>query len=185
MIEKKRCHFCGHKLIRKRHEERIRLFCEACHLPIYENPVPASCLVVRDDEGRILLVKRAVDPQKGGWCLPGGYMEMDEEPDASALRELHEETGLTGRIHRLLGVMKGLSDIYGSLLMIGYLVSSFKGRLAPGDDAEAAIFFKYDDMPQVVFRTHRLFIAMAKTVDKDLRVPGTKGSRKTLTDPVT
>ncbi len=147
--------------------------------------MPASCLVVRDDEGRILLVKRAVDPQKGGWCLPGGYMEMDEEPDAAALRELHEETGLTGRINRLLGVMKVHSDIYGSLLMIGYLVSSFKGRLAPGDDAEAAIFFKSDDMPQVVFRTHRLFIAMAKAVDKDYGVPGTKGSRKTLADPVT
>ncbi|MEA3232212.1 MAG: NUDIX hydrolase [Thermodesulfobacteriota bacterium] len=167
MIEKKRCHFCGHKLIRKRHEEQIRLFCEACNQPIYENPVPATCVVVRDDEGRILLVKRAVDPRKGGWCLPGGYMEMDEEPDASALRELHEETGLTGRIHCLLGVMKGHSDIYGSLLMVGYLVSSFQGRLKPGDDADAAIFYKPDDMPRVVFRTHRLFVAMAKKVDKD------------------
>jgi len=167
MIEKKRCHFCGQRLIRKPYEDRVRLFCEACRQPIYENPVPATCVVVRDDEFRILLVKRAVDPQKGGWCLPGGYMEMDEEPDASALRELHEETGLSGHINCLLGVMKGHSDIYGSLLMVGYLVSSFKGQLEPGDDAEAAVFFKPDDMPQVVFRTHRIFVAMAKKVNKD------------------
>ena len=83
---------------------------------------------------------------------------MDEEPDASALRELHEETGLTGRIDCLLGAMKGHSDIYGSLLMVGYLVSSFKGRLEPGDDADAAVFFRPDDMPRhVVFRTHRFY----------------------------
>ena len=162
MPEKKRCHFCGHPLVRRHYEGRTRLFCEACHQPIYENPVPATCLVVRDDMGRILLVKRAVEPQKGGWCLPGGYIEMEEEPDASALRELNEETGITGRIERLLGVMKGHSDIYGSLLMVGYLVTAFTGRLAPGDDAEAASFFAPADMPYVVFRTHRRFIAMAR-----------------------
>lgn len=161
MLEKKYCHFCGDKLIRKHYEERLRLFCENCSQPIYENPIPATCVVVRDSEGRILLVKRAVDPQKGGWCLPGGYIEMDEEPDESALRELHEETGLTGCIDSLLGAMKGHSDIYGSLLMVGYLVSSFQGRLSPGDDAEAAVFFNPDSMPPVVFRTHRLFIGMA------------------------
>ena len=136
MLEKKRCHFCGHKLIRKFYEARMRLFCEACDQPIYENPIPATCLVVRDETDRILLVKRAVDPRKGGWCLPGGYVEMDEEPDASALRELHEETGLSGRIQNLLGVMRGNSDIYGSILMIGYLIASFQGRLVPGSVQE-------------------------------------------------
>lgn len=162
MPEKKRCHFCGHRLIQRHYEGRTRLFCEACRQPIYENPVPATCLVVRDETGRLLLVKRAVEPQKGGWCLPGGYMEMDEEPDASALRELNEETGLTGRIERLLGVMKGQSDIYGSLLMVGYLVTSFEGHLIAGDDAEATVFYEPDNMPPVVFRTHRRFIAMAQ-----------------------
>lgn len=161
MLNKKRCHFCGSRLIRRYYEGMARLYCDTCQQPIYENPVPASCLVVQNNKKHILLVKRAVEPEKGGWCLPGGYIEMDEEPDDSALRELSEETNLTGYINRLLGVMKGHSDIYGSLLMVGYLVTSYSGQLAPGDDAEAAAFFEPDKMPPVVFRTHRRFIAMA------------------------
>lgn len=162
MQKKSYCHFCGQGIVRQYHEGRNRLFCDACRQVIYENPIPATCLVVRDDNDRILLVKRSVEPKKGGWCLPGGYIEMGEEPDESALRELSEETGLTGRIDRLLGVMKGHSDIYDTLLMVGYRVLSFKGKLTAGDDADEACFFTPHDMPEVVFRTHRRFIAMAK-----------------------
>ncbi len=161
MLNKKYCHFCGARLTRRYYEGMERYYCNACKQPIYENPVPATCLVVQDENSRILLVKRAVEPQKGGWCLPGGYIEMNEEPNDAALRELNEETGLTGLINKLLGVMKGHSDIYGSLLMVGYHVTSYTGKLAPGDDAEATFFFETDKMPQVVFRTHRKFIAMA------------------------
>ena len=161
MLEKRFCHFCGSRISRIYLEGRNRLFCKTCQQPIYENPVPASCLVVRDDNGRILLVKRSVEPEKGGWCLPGGYIEMGEEPDESALRELREETGLTGRIDRLLGVMKGNSGIYDTLLMVGYQVLSFTGKLVAGDDADDARFFAPPDMPEVVFRTHRLFVSMA------------------------
>jgi len=161
MQEKRFCHFCGSGIGRTRLEGRNRLFCKTCQQPIYENPIPASCLVVCDANDRILLVKRSVEPEKGGWCLPGGYIEMGEEPDESALRELREETGLTGRIDRLLGVMRGYSDIYDTLLMVGYRVLSFTGELVAGDDADDARFFARPDMPEVVFRTHRLFISMA------------------------
>ncbi len=164
MQKKRFCHFCGNGLVRIHYEGRNRLFCQTCQQPIYENPVPATCLVVHDDDGRILLVKRSVEPKIGGWCLPGGYIEMGEEPDDSALRELLEETGLTGRIDRLLGVMKGNSDIYDTLLMVGYLVSSFTGKLIAGDDAEDARFYAAPDMPEVVFRTHRQFVSMANTI---------------------
>lgn len=162
MREKSYCHFCGNNIARTHFEGRNRLFCNTCQQPIYENPVPASCLVVRDSEKLILLVKRSVEPKKGGWCLPGGYIEMAEEPDESAQRELKEETGLTGDIHRLLGVMKGHSDIYDTILMVGYLVLSYTGQLIAGDDADEAQFYRPEEMPPVVFRTHRLFIDMAE-----------------------
>ena len=70
---------------------RPRLFCESCRTTIYENPVPATCLVTIDARERLLLVKRSVDPKKGWWCLPGGFMELRETPEEAGLRELAEE----------------------------------------------------------------------------------------------
>ncbi len=172
MREKQYCHFCGNRLARMHVEGRERFFCQSCQLPIYENPVPATCTVVQDNAGKILLVKRSVAPEIGGWCLPGGYIEIGEAPDASALRELTEETGLAGTIDRLLGVMKGNSDIYHTLLMVGYRVLSFTGELVAGDDAADARFFPAREMPPVVFRTHRRFIEMATAPDTGASHPG-------------
>jgi 8-oxo-dGTP diphosphatase len=61
--------------------------------------------VVRDDAERILLVRLAADEvEAGAWTLPGGGVEFGEDPDDAVLRELHEETGLTGRIDGVLGI---------------------------------------------------------------------------------
>lgn len=152
------CHFCGGRLTEKFHEGRTRLFCHHCECPIYENPVPATCLVTVDDQERVLLVRRSVDPKKGWWCLPGGFMELDETPEEGGLRELAEETGLTGKIKRLLGVASNPSPRYGTVLMTGYLVRSYSGTLYAGDDADAVDWFAYADLPEIAFDSHKKFI---------------------------
>ncbi len=68
------CHFCGGLLDRRVIEGRLRLYCQACSRPIYENPLPATCMVVINGTDQVLLVKRKVDPRKGQWCLPGGWL---------------------------------------------------------------------------------------------------------------
>lgn len=158
MREKCFCHFCGHRLCRKQIEGRSRLFCENCNIPIYENPVPATCMVTVDASDRVLLVKRSVDPKKGWWCLPGGFMELQETPEGAALRELHEETGLTGAIDRLLGVAANNSSQYDTVLMMGFLVRSFSGTLVAGDDADDAQWFAGSALPEIAFETHGNFI---------------------------
>ena len=158
MQPKRYCPFCARRLVQRHVEGRRRLFCEACATPIYENPIPATCLVVVDPSGRILLVKRSVDPKKGRWCLPGGFMENGEAPEAAALRELSEETGLNGRIERLLGVRSSPSDLYDTILMVGFLVTDYQGKLAAGDDAEDVAFFGPARLPDIAFDTHRHFI---------------------------
>ncbi len=139
-------------------EGRIRLYCGRCNEPHYENPVPASCTVVIDDDGKMLLVKRSVPPQMGWWCLPGGFIELDEGPESAALRELKEETGIVGQIDRLLGVRSSANPQYYSVLLIGYLVTSFSGTMHAGDDASDVAFFHPDKLPAIAFDSHIQFI---------------------------
>jgi 8-oxo-dGTP diphosphatase len=158
MRKKEYCHYCGNGLIEKFCEGALRLFCNHCQEPIYENPLPATCLVVVDSKDRVLLVKRSVEPKKGFWCLPGGFMELGETPEQAALRELKEETGLVGRIEMLLGVYANPSVMYHTVLMVGYLVKSYGGTLIAGDDAADAAFFHYDRLPEIAFESHINFI---------------------------
>ncbi len=158
MRKKKFCHYCGSGLIEKFFEGSLRPFCENCREPIYENPIPATCLVVVDQKNRVLLVKRSVEPKKGFWCLPGGFIELGETPETAALRELKEETGLSGQIDMLLGVSSNPSKQYHTVLMVGYLVKQYSGTLIPGDDADEAARFYYDELPEIAFDSHARFI---------------------------
>jgi 8-oxo-dGTP diphosphatase len=160
-MEKKRfCYACGQTLTEKWTEGRNRLFCDNCNRPIYENPIPATSVVVINNREQILLVRRSVEPKIGHWCLPGGFMELGETPEEAALRELLEETGLRGKIDMLLGVTHALNDTYDSILMVGYLIKSTTGSLRPGDDASEARWFNSDHLPDVAFRSHKKFIRM-------------------------
>ncbi len=158
MRKKNFCHYCGSALIEIIFEGSLRPFCEHCNEPIYENPIPATCLVVVDKEDRVLLVKRSVEPKKGFWCLPGGFMELGETPEKAALRELKEETGLSGQIDMLLGVSSNPSKQYHTVLMVGYLVKRYSGTLIAGDDADDAACFHYEELPEIAFESHARFI---------------------------
>jgi 8-oxo-dGTP diphosphatase len=71
-----------------------RAACASCGYVVYASPVPAACGLCVDDEGRILLTRRAWEPYAGMWDLPGGFLEEDEHPLDCLRRELAEETGL-------------------------------------------------------------------------------------------
>lgn len=158
MRKKTNCPFCGTRLTEKFCEGAKRLFCEQCSQPVYENPIPAACTVVIDEAQRVLLVKRNVEPKIGYWCLPGGFIELGETPEQAALRELREETGLSGRIEMLLGVDTNPSDLYHTVLMVGYLVNHFSGTPQAGDDASDVAYFPADRLPDIAFQSHKKFI---------------------------
>ena len=161
------CPYCAAPLTEKRLEGRRRPFCRQCRLPIYKNPLPATCVVAIDSRQQMLLVKRKVEPKIGQWCLPGGFMELGESPEQAALRELKEETGLSARIELLLGVTTNPSDRYDTVLMIGYLVTGITGEPAPGDDASQLAWFDPDRLPPVAFQSHRHFIRMVHAATMD------------------
>ena len=148
------CPYCGYKLIRKMLEGRKRLYCSRCGKIFYENPTPVVAVIARDDEGKILLIKRKIVPCKGEWALPSGFMEIEESPIEAALRELAEETGLKGKSKRLIGVYPNNSDIHGYLVTIIYEVEILGGKLCAGDDAEEADFFAVNQIPPLAFQSH-------------------------------
>ena len=77
--------------------------CPQCGLVIHPDPkTAAASLLIQDDA--VLLLRRARPPQKGFWCLPGGFVDRGEVMEAAAAREVVEETGLVVRVDRLNGL---------------------------------------------------------------------------------
>jgi len=136
----------------------MRLYCGQCNRILYENPLPATAAVVLENKHHLLLVKRAMEPARGEWCLPGGFVELDEAPEQGVLRELHEETGLEGTVDRLIGVVPEESPLYGPLIIIGYQVSPQGGRLKAGDDAAEVSYFPLRGLPRLAFDSHQAII---------------------------
>jgi ADP-ribose pyrophosphatase YjhB (NUDIX family) len=153
------CPICGDKLLAKHDGESSRPHCLRCCRFFYSNPVPAACcFVTRGDS--LLLAKRAVEPCKGGWTLPGGFVELGETTEEAALRELLEETGLTGRGVRLIGANTQQSRLSGAVTVLGYVVESWEGEIRPGSDAAELAFFPKTERPQLAFEAHRELLAL-------------------------
>lgn len=132
--------------------------CPSCGWIRYENPLPCAAALVKSAAGDILLVKRGVEPGYGLWALPSGFIEIDESPETACLRELEEETGLEGKITRLLGVYSQESSVYKRVIIIGFEVEA-PGKIRAGSDSLAAEFFSPRRLPEVAFSTHRKMIA--------------------------
>jgi ADP-ribose pyrophosphatase YjhB (NUDIX family) len=158
MRSKEFCPYCSNRLEKKVWNGAVRQFCSRCAEPIYDNPVPAVCAVVADAEDRVMLVRRAVAPKPGLWCLPGGFMELGETPEETTLRELREETGITGEVVSLMGIRATPSRLYHTVLLTGFEVRPSGGAPIPGDDASEIEWFTEASLPDIAFDSHRWFI---------------------------
>lgn len=143
------CPNCGAKLALKNRKGRERPICPTCDYIFYFDPKVAVLAFILQDE-KVLLIKRAISPGKGKWACPAGFVEYNEDPADAVLRELAEETGLIGKIERLLEIFPrkddGLADI-----VIAYQISITGGILSPDDDASDAGWFTRDNLPELVF----------------------------------
>lgn len=142
------CPYCGAELTTTEIEGRDRPFCSACNRVIWHNPVPCAAVAVVDD-GRVLIVKRSADPGYGEWTIPGGHLELAEPPTVGAVRELHEETGLSVAPDDL-SYLDALSfGPYSGkyVVSIGYAIrrEETDGEVIPGSDASEARFMSPDE----------------------------------------
>lgn len=107
--------------------------------------------------GKVLLVRRGRPPFRGSWALPGGFVEIGETVEAAVLRELQEETGLTGRLGALVGVYSDpRRDPRKHTVSVVFLIEGRGGTPRGGDDAESAEWVSMDPFPPLAFDHGRI-----------------------------
>jgi ADP-ribose pyrophosphatase YjhB (NUDIX family)/predicted GNAT family N-acyltransferase len=132
--------------------DRMRPVCPACDFIFYINPIVAAGTLIERD-GRVALVRRGVEPGRGLWGLPAGYVEADESAEEAAVRETWEEAHLRVEIDGLLDAFSYTSAQSRGVLLI-YAAHVLSGTLQAGDDAVDAGWFGPDELPEIAFRTH-------------------------------
>ena len=120
-------------------------------------PVPAvAAVIIRD--GQILLIKRAYDPSKGLWSIPGGRVELGEMLVEAVKREVREETGLEIKVGKVAGVFDLIipreTGIAFHYVIIDYFATPTGGTLTPGDDAADARWVPFEELNQYELTPH-------------------------------
>jgi 8-oxo-dGTP diphosphatase len=142
------CTQCATRLESRAAYGRVRLVCPACGYIAFTDPKVAATVLI-ERAGRVLLTRRRIDPGRGRWCFPGGYVDFGEDPAEAARRECREETGLLIDGVRLLDV-----TFNGRVIVITYhAIASDDSQPTPGDDADRAAWFDPDDLPPLAFES--------------------------------
>ncbi|MFH0737727.1 MAG: NUDIX hydrolase [Candidatus Micrarchaeota archaeon] len=110
---------------------------------------PFACDMILIEDGKILLIKRAFDPFKGMWAIPGGKIEDDETAEGCAIREMKEETGLDIVLIRMTGLYSDPKRDPRGIIAATYLVKRIGGIVRAGDDAGEAEWFSLDSLPKL------------------------------------
>jgi len=144
------CPKCGQPLALRLVEDIERLVCVACGFIFYQHSkVCSSALVVAEE--KLLLVRRAIEPFKGWWDIPGGFLEAGEHPEAGAIREVREETSLQVQLAGLVGVYM---DTYGPeaepTLNFCYVAAIIGGEAQAQSDALELRWFALDALPEQI-----------------------------------
>ena len=124
-------------------DNRERMVCRDCGYIAYENPkVVVGSVVIAED--RVLLCRRAIDPRRGFWTLPAGYLELHEATSAGALREAQEEAGAAITIEGLLAVynIPRLSQV-----QIIYRARLAQPAISAGPESLEVRLFAWEEIP--------------------------------------
>jgi len=132
--------------------EPERLVCVRCSFVHYVDPKVAVGTIITDEQGRIVLVKRAIEPGYGKWVFPGGFIDRGETVEAAAVREAREECGLDIRLDRLINIYSypGVA-----VIIIAYAATAVGGCLGCDDESLEAQLFDAAQIPwdELAFRS--------------------------------
>jgi 8-oxo-dGTP diphosphatase len=140
----------------------------------WPRPMVTTDAVVFTQSGyttKVVLIKRGGEPFKGQWAVPGGFVDMDEELEDAVVRELEEETGLTGihleQMHTFGTVGRDPRGRQITIVFMGVAADN-QTKLKAGDDAAEAQWFDIDELPENMAFDHNEMVrfAIGKLNDK-------------------
>ena len=118
--------------------------CANCGFVLFPGPkLVAGCFVI--DAGRVLLIRRGIEPSLGKWTFPGGYVDFGENSATAAVRETREEIGMRVKLGRLLGVFT--DQTAPAMTVVVYLAAPGKEPPRVSDEATEVRYFAADGIP--------------------------------------
>ena len=173
------CSRCGSPLVfgAVPGEDRHRLACPNCGHIVYVNPRLVVTTFPITDAGEIVLIRRGIEPGKGAWAQPGGFLEVDETVHEAAIRETHEETGLLVQPGEIIGLY---SRLEAAVVTIAFEARIVGGTAAPTPEATEVVAFAPEEIPWsgIAFKTTT--IALRDWFGRrrpDLAVPAVRSGR--------
>jgi ADP-ribose pyrophosphatase YjhB (NUDIX family) len=163
------CPLCGASLAREPvpPDHREQSVCSRCRFVFYLNPKVVAATLPEDD-GRVLLTRRSIDPGRGLWTFPGGFVDFGETSADGAVRETFEETGLKVEL-------TGLHNVYsypGAPIIIVYRARVTGGTLTTCDENDQLEWVKSADIPWAVLAFTSTREALREWVGARGEVPG-------------
>ena len=148
------CVNCGVELVTRVIEGREVEACPNDDFVLWHDPKVTTAVVIEVDGG-ILLGRRAIEPGRGLWCLPGGFVNADEDPWDAAARECMEEISAAVELVRLIGVYHIPKRTAPSMVGIAYQASLVDGsKPSPGPEMLEVSVFALDTLPPLAFPSH-------------------------------
>lgn len=142
------CFICGSKL---KYNQANSFTCTGCGFNFYVNPTFCTAAILENEKGEILLVKRKLEPKKGYWDSPGGFVDLEESVEEGMVRELKEELGLD---IKEIKYFKSYSDTYFwdginfATIGLTYIAKiNSQEKMTATDDVAGFKFFKKEEIP--------------------------------------
>jgi ADP-ribose pyrophosphatase YjhB (NUDIX family) len=158
------CPRCTAGLVAREIGNAPRMTCPDCGFIHWRNPGVGAAVVLRDEAGRILLIRRAAGATRPGlWAIPAGFVDYGEDVREAAARELLEETGLMAEVGDPIFVASNFHDPAKLTVGIWFAGTIVGGTLEPGDDADDAGWFGLEDLPPLAFETDAALVARLRS----------------------
>jgi ADP-ribose pyrophosphatase YjhB (NUDIX family) len=152
----KYCTVDANLLVLKNIDGKDRHYCSQCKRLTFLNPKLVSIGLLVHCE-KLLLVQRGLEPGKGKWAIPGGYVDQGEIVEDALIREIFEETGLKAKVLGLIGVYSQVNE---AIVVVAYVAKMIGGTINDeSNEVQSVDFFRLDDLPPLSFPRDKDIIA--------------------------